>query len=32
MERDENMVLEELRGAKIGHITLQTPAQLNEQE
>ena len=32
MERAANMVLDELRGAKIGHITLETPSQLNEQE
>ena len=32
MERAANMLLDELRGAKIGHITLETPSQLNEQE
>lgn len=32
MERAANMVLDELRGAKIGHITLETPSQLNEQD
>ena len=32
MELADNMLLDDLRGAKIGHITLETPSQLNEQE